>query len=225
MSIDKKESLINITASFIEKWILLVPILYLAFVLFINQVFSEQASRIFHSFYDTNYIYRMMISPQISTLTTVSAVLIGFYVTTMSVFGTSTSHAASKIADGNKTDQFIRYSCTALGSAFCVLLYSIILPILPWIFAKTHLYIACFLYMIFSAIRFAAVVMVMYSDNINSNKGLLGQNSKELCDLIKRVEDLESYDNRYNDILGDLDMASTKQMAEAPPLRTEFFDK
>lgn len=216
----KNSPYLNLISKIIEKWVFCIPIIYLALSIVYTKPSVEFASHLFRYFSHSNFIYKNMIYPQISTIITVSAVLIGFYVTSMSVFGTSASYATNKIANGNKTDQFIKYSCVALGTAFVVLLYSVVLPVLPWIFAKTHLYIFCFLFMILAALRFAAVVILMYSININTIGGAMNQQVEvfqELVECIKNVK-LQFNQEAMASKLNEIDQENKRQLENAPLL-------
>ena len=120
-----KSKLISVLESIIEKWLFIIPIFYFIIII-LNYRFSTFQYPLKEYFVQFSTSLSTTIIPkQLNALTTVSAVLIGFYVATMSVFGTSISNAILKISKGNKVRSFIEYSCNALSSAFIFLLYSI----------------------------------------------------------------------------------------------------
>lgn len=170
----------------LEKLLLFLPLVYIIIVICDFVVHGQ------HIDHFARLLINNVISEQINTLTTVSAVLIGFYVTTMSVFGTSLSSSILKISKSKLVDKFIEYSVTALVSAFIFLLLSIFLNVLPDKLIKVHIYFTLFLFMITAAIRFAFIVILMYRDNIDSADKIIEQDKKERERLLALLSSMET---------------------------------
>jgi hypothetical protein len=181
-----KSTITNIIGVIIEKLLLFFPLVYIIIVL------CDFVGHGQHTDHFARLLINNVISVQINTLTTVSAVLIGFYVTTMSVFGTSLSSSILKISKSKLVDKFIEYSVTALVSAFIFLLLSIFLNVLPDKLIKVHIYFALFLFMITAAIRFAFIVILMYRDNIDSANKIIEQDKKERERLLALLSSMET---------------------------------
>lgn len=196
-----KSKLISVLESIIEKWLFIIPIFYFIIII-LNYRFSTFQYPLKEYFVQFSTSLSTTIIPkQLNALTTVSAVLIGFYVATMSVFGTSISNAILKISKGNKVRSFIEYSCNALSSAFIFLLYSIFLDAIKNKFFNPDFYFVIFLWMIIAAIRFAALVILMYHDNITNATKVI-KNDQNVTDrivaLLTSLETFLRYSNSQN---------------------------
>lgn len=219
-----KKALCHIFLEFIESWFMWLPIFYLAstWIVYFHWDISSNSNAFVKFADNTESIFINLIQPQASTFITVSAILIGFYVTTMSVFGTSVSQAVVKISKGGRSKQFIKYSSSALFFAFLLLIFSIALDVMPWLYIKTHLYITVFLWMLFSAIRFAVIIIVMYWLNINSANEAIKREHEERAQLLTAIQHFESFFYKMNDnldnVIDEINDEAKSQRDEAPPI-------
>lgn len=195
---EKIKKSISLIGIFIEKWLQYLPVIYLLFAGTYSCLGKRKIIFIEEFIEITNALYMIFNNPdKISTFTMVSAILIGFYVTSMSVFGTSLSHAIIKISKNKLTKKFIYYSVTALSSAFVFLLYSIFSDVMKSTFLRTHLYFTIFIIMIIFAIRFSYIILYMYYYNINQATKVAEEEEakkKELQAIIKSIESYLKYE-------------------------------
>ncbi|MGP4070665.1 hypothetical protein [Halobacillus sp. B29] len=130
-----------------------------------------------------------------SLLINISVVLIGFFITVMSVLGTNYSKAVSKLVEDNVSDRFISYSAWALTYAFTFL----ILSILNTDFSEegvTLIYSFLFCALLANAIRFTLIVIEIFRKNISGSCDEVreqDQKEKELIGLLREIKEHLEY--------------------------------
>jgi hypothetical protein len=153
------------------------------------------------------YIYEFLklelfIESRVSTLTTISVVLIGFYITVMSVFGTSQSKAIVKISRNNLGDKFMNYANRSIVTTFVYFLATIFFDLLNYR-VLLYFYTSIFIYMITNFIRFSSIVLAMYKENITEASNIMDQEVKEKKQLLKLLREIKDSNSERNNQEGE----------------------
>ncbi|SDC57461.1 hypothetical protein [Halanaerobium congolense] len=141
--------------------------------------------------------FELLVESRVSTLTTISVVLIGFYITVMSVFGTSQSKAIVKISRNNLGDKFMNYANRSIVTTFVYFLATIFFDLLNHR-VLLYSYTSIFIYMITNFIRFSSVVLAMYKENITEASDIMDQEIKEKKQLLKLLREIKDSNSERN---------------------------
>lgn len=149
-----------------------------------------------------NSLKFMFATNRMSMLSTISVVLIGIYITVVSVFGSSQSVAIVKISKADLGGKFISYAELALISSFIHFIITI------FYYESTlflYIYSIIFVWMITSFIRFVTVIFKMYKDNINSFAKIIEDDEREKREfrnkffiMYNEIEKLSKKENNNN---------------------------
>ncbi|MFW5794915.1 MAG: hypothetical protein ACOCV1_05485 [Bacillota bacterium] len=145
--------------------------------------------------------FELLVESRVSTLTTISVVLIGFYITVMSVFGTSHSKAIVKISRNDLGEKFMKYANRAIMTTFVYFLATIFFDLLNHR-VLFYFYTSVFIYMITNFIRFSSIVLAIYKENITEASDIMDQEIKEkkqLLRLVREIKDLSFEKNNQDD--------------------------
>lgn len=189
----------------IEEWILKIPIAFLIlsgilFVLSFTSIFFNNIFTIFDTFLKN----QMFTSTRISQLINVSVVLIGFYMTIMSIFGSNPSQAIVNISKGGLSRKFISYIKNSLLSTFIFFIVTIFFDFFTSKFFVL-IYGTIFLWVLMNMIRMTYITIKLYGYNIsNANKALAEKNKqkREMLSLLQEIKDLHDKNSieYYNNI-------------------------
>lgn len=150
--------------------------------------------------FEKNVDAKLFSTTKIEMLTTISVVLIGFYITVMSVFGTSYSKSIIEISGANLGKKFIRYSSLSLGYAFLFLVTAVMYDVFSFTF-KSGLLFFLLIAMLTNCARYTIIVMLMYSTNISSakqNSDICDNQNKEIISLLHKISSSISVNNITN---------------------------
>ena len=175
---------------FIEKYLnylafIFLIIIFAIYVLSIKFSFFQKLEITIYSFINLE----LFIESRISTLTTISVVLIGFYITVMSIFGTSYSKAIVKISRNDLGNKFMNYANISIFITFIYFLLTIFFDIFN---NKLFLYFysSIFIYTITNFIRFSSIVLKMYKVNITKASNIIDKELKEKKDLMRILKEI-----------------------------------
>jgi len=146
--------------------------------------------------------FELLVESRVSTLTTISVVLIGFYITVMSVFGTSQSKAIVKISRNNLGDKFMNYANRSIVTTFIYFLATIFFDLLNHR-VLLYFYTSIFIYMITNFIRFSSIVLAMYKENITEASDIMDQEIKEKKQLLKLLREIKDSNSEINNQDGE----------------------
>jgi len=141
--------------------------------------------------------FELLVESRVSTLTTISVVLIGFYITVMSVFGTSQSKAIVKISRNNLGDKFMNYANRSIVTTFIYFLATIFFDLLNHR-VLLYFYTSIFIYMITNFIRFSSIVLAMYKENITEASDIMDQEIKEKKQFLKLLREIKDSNSEIN---------------------------
>jgi len=144
----------------------------------------------------------------LGSLVEIPILLLGIYITVISVFGIGFSKATVLVAKNNQAKNFIKYAQVAIVSAVLFLMSTILYDLISfelWALVYLNILIWCFA----NFIRFITITMKMYTINIQDadEQAMNSENSAtELCRTINRLlddktnPDIDS-DEYYNNIV------------------------
>ena len=179
----------------IEKWIITVPIVFLilSFILYVLSyinVFLKNCFIIFQQFLKL----QIFSSTRISALINISVVLIGFYITIMSIFGSNSSTAIIDISREGLSGKFMSYIKNSLISTFSYFIVTIFFDVFKFEFF-VFIYATIFLWVIVNMIRIIYITIKLYGYNIeNANIKIEEQNKRdsEMIKLLQEIKDLQN---------------------------------
>jgi len=175
---------------FIEDILNVLPYLFLVFSFILFYFDIPPLEGAFHNLY-IFLIEQLFTRDRINTLTTVAVVLIGFYVTIMSVFGANYSQAVLKISNSKLSKKFTGYAGQGLVVTFVYFVFTIFYDTVGWKFF-IFIYGFTFLLVISNFIRFAMIILKMYDENINSASEVIAEEQKtrnELITILRQIKD------------------------------------
>lgn len=183
----------------IEKWILFIPIVFLVlstilYFLSFSDSLLKNCFQIFEQLLKT----KIFSETRVSSLINISVVLIGFYITIMSIFGSNFSTAIVDISEKGLGGKFIAYTKGSLISAFIYFIVTIFFDIFKLKFF-IFIYSAIFLWVITNMIRITYITIKLYGYNINNaNEEIKKQNNvnQQMITLLQEIKDLH---NRKDD--------------------------
>jgi hypothetical protein len=188
---------------FIEKYLNYLGLVFLIITLLLY-AFSNNFSfiRKLEIFIYKFLRFELLVESRVSTLTTISVVLIGFYITVMSVFGTSQSKAIVKISRNNLGDKFMNYANRSIVTTFVYFLATIFFDLLNHR-VLLYFYTSIFIYMITNFIRFSSIVLAMYKENITEASDIMDQEIKEKKQLLKLLREIKDSNSERNNKDGE----------------------
>lgn len=162
---------------------------------------------------------RLFTVSRLEMLTTISVVLIGFYITVISVFGSSYSQAVVIISKNQYSNLFIKYASYAILSAFIYFLLTIFYDVFQWDFF-VFIYTSIFLWLVANFIRFSLIILLMYKENINKASDIVENEEKykrELFTILKEIKERYTFNEMQNEIyrFNKIKEISSKQRGEA----------
>ncbi len=175
----------------IEKWIMKIPIIFAALLFFIyllsyKILFFNKSYLIL-----SNFLNRLFAKDRMSTLINISVVLIGFYVTIMSIFGSNVSAAIVKLSENELSENFIKYIKSGLFFAFSYFFLTIFFDVF-----KSNLFIiiytTVFLLVLSSCIRICLISIKLYQYNIENASELSKEaekNQEQILTLLQEIKD------------------------------------
>lgn len=157
---------------------------------------------------------------RINSLINVSVVLIGFYVTIMSIFGSNSSVAVVAISKANLSHKFTSYIRTALISTFIYLIFTIFYDAIKLEFIIL-LYTINFLWVVVNLIRIAYLSINLYDYNIKQSANIKeneDKNNQEILNLLKDIKNLNqmSKKSHYDFIKNKVKAEKNKSDKELP---------
>jgi len=183
----KKEGIANI---FFERVLTKIPFIFLFCVIIINYINNKNIFLKITKEFAKNYL---LLDNRVEMLITVSVVVIGFYITVISVFGSNYSIAIVKVSEFNKTNDYIKYAERAVISAFFHFIMLIFYDL--WI-AKNQIfifiYLTLFSWLIATFIRFSSITFKMYKYNIKKAYELLEKEKRDKEDLLILINKIKN---------------------------------
>lgn len=129
---------------------------------------------------------QLIITPNnIGTITTIAAVLVGIYVTVLSVLESIKINSMIAFLDSHDIKKLIKYIRSALIGAFVMIFYSFLLSAFPSVFVRSFLMFLFLIYMLLTALRFAFIILAIYSHDLN----------KLIDNLAEEKEDKNKHDH------------------------------
>ncbi|MDR5659016.1 hypothetical protein RH915_05900 [Serpentinicella sp. ANB-PHB4] len=187
----------------IEKGISIIPVVFIMFF-FTVKILSNQSELMLNIINHSKlFLNKIFCQETINSLGTISAILIGFNVTIMSVFGTSYSQAVVTISDKKLTSTFTSYAKMSLWSSFIFFLATIFHETVFSFSFSIFIYTFIFLWVLTSFVRFAIIVLRMYEVNIeNTSKSSKEkkEESHEITIILREIrEQLKNEKNLSDD--------------------------
>lgn len=165
----------------------------------------------------------LFIETKSEMLMTISVVLISFYVTVMSVFGASISNAVLEISKNELSDDFMSYAIEAIISTFTHFIVTIFFDVIKGEYF-IYIYTSILLWVIFNFMRFSAVVLKMYENNIINASKISKQERnerKELMKILIQIKDSQElervrHDNSHLEDMIDISEKHRKEAKDLP---------
>jgi len=124
-------------------------------------------------------------------LITVGVFLVGFYVTVMSVLGSSYSAAVVKISEEDLSRKFVRVAVASFFSGFIFLVITVLFDIMSKSTFFTIFYLSLILLVLTEALRFSTIIMNIYYSNIKHASDEVekkNESEKQLLEILIRME-------------------------------------
>jgi hypothetical protein len=168
---EKFESfLVNASTGLIEKYfpVLAYILVLICLIIWIVFGFLPDAGIVYHKITSIeNEIGKSFLNKdKTNMLITVGVFLVGFYVTVMSVLGSSYSAAMLKISEEGLSKKFVRCAVIAFFIGFVFLIFTVLYDLLKPNTFFTFFYLALIFSTLTEALRFSIIVMHIYYSNI-----------------------------------------------------------
>jgi hypothetical protein len=124
-------------------------------------------------------------------LITVGVFLVGFYVTVMSVLGSSYSAAVVKISEEGLSRKFVRVAVASFFIGFIFLIITVLYDIMSKSTFFTIFYLSLILSTLTEALRFSTIVMHIYYSNIKHAADEVekkNETEQQLMEILLRME-------------------------------------
>jgi hypothetical protein len=165
--------LLDLLGWFVEKMMIWIICSIFTLVFLVNEIFlffmefNNKMSEEIHVFMLEMYDVLIISPNNIGTITTIAAVLLGIYVTVLSVFGSLKINSMIAFLDSHDIKRLIKYIRSAMVAAFIMIFYSFLLPALPNEFTRAFFTFLFLIYMLLTALRFGLVILAIYSHDLN----------------------------------------------------------
>lgn len=179
-----------------------LPIIAIIFLIIVS-IFHKHCENIYSQVLALNfYIDKIIFKEELlGSLLEIPIVLLGIYITIISVFGIGFSKATILVAQNNKSGYFIKYAQTAIISAIMLLVSTIVYDLISlkiW----TLIYLDFLIWCLANFVRFIIITMKMYTINIKEANNEAIKADEKVEELITKLNKVIS-EKSNQDITSD----------------------